>query len=385
MKFLHAAFISLLLFVSCKKEPGSESGEMSDFTDQTVFVYMPWATNLADEFENNINDLLSAFTSKASEDVRVVIFYAATSSSATLTEYRYFNGSLIENELKEYDVSTFITSDGITSLIDEVVDFAPSSRYSMIVSAHGMAWIPTSSSKSAFSIQKNYWEYEDALKTKYFGGLSSSYQINVTDFASGIQASNIHMEYILFDACYMSNIEALYDLKDVTDYIIASPTEIMAYGYPYKNLGPYLLGDVDYEGVSNGFYSFYSTYSSPYGTIGIINCSEMDAMAEVMLKVNNSGLSTSTSNVQRLCGYSPTLFYDFGSLINNTCYDSDLVEEFNSQLAKLVPYSSHTSKYYASGAGAIYLYEYSGISTSQYSTNSQAANLSNTSWYIATH
>lgn len=44
------------------------------------------------------------------------------------------------------------------------------------------------------------------------------------------------MEYILFDDCYMSSLEAAYDLRHVTRHLIACPTEIMAYGMPYSHI-----------------------------------------------------------------------------------------------------------------------------------------------------
>ena len=43
-------------------------------------------------------------------------------------------------------------------------------------------------------------------------------------------------QFIMFDDCYMSSMEVAYDLKDVTDYIIASTSEVMAYGMPYEKV-----------------------------------------------------------------------------------------------------------------------------------------------------
>ena len=69
-------------------------------------------------------------------------------------------------------------------------------------------------------------------------------------------------------------VEVAYDLKDVTDYLIGSTSEVMAYGMPYAEIGQYLIGKVDYEGICDGFYSFYSNYSEmPCGTIAVTDCS----------------------------------------------------------------------------------------------------------------
>ena len=55
------------------------------------------------------------------------------------------------------------------------------------------------------------------------------------------------MEYILFDDCYMSTVEVAYDLKNVTSHLIASTSEIMAYGMPYDKIGQYLIENIDYK------------------------------------------------------------------------------------------------------------------------------------------
>jgi hypothetical protein len=41
-------------------------------------------------------------------------------------------------------------------------------------------------------------------------------------------------KFIFFDCCNMQNIEVAYELRNVTDYIIAAPSEITGYGAPYN-------------------------------------------------------------------------------------------------------------------------------------------------------
>lgn len=381
-RLLTILFVSTLL-LSCDKEEATPS----EYTDQTVFVYMPWSNNLTSYFEQNILDIESALLEKASENERVVLFFASTSSTATLTEMHYFKGDLLKTELRTYDVSTFTTAEGITSLINEVKAYAPAASYAMTISSHGMAWVPAEETKAKeASDQKEYWEYEGVPLTRYFGGTSAAYQINIATFAEGVKATGTVMEYILFDDCYMSNIEAAYDLREVANYLIASPTEVMAYGFPYATIGKYLLGDVNYEAISNGFYDFYSTYTYPYGTIGVVDCSEIDSMAVLMRQINKlESTTTANSSVQRMCGYTPTLFFDFGDYVNHNCNDSILLAQFNTQLERMMPYRAHTEQYYSMSSGAVSISSYSGITTSESSTNSKAASLESTAWYIATH
>ena len=45
-------------------------------------------------------------------------------------------------------------------------------------------------------------------------------------------------------------------LKNVTNHLIASTCEIMAYGMPYAKIGQYLIGEINYEKICNGFDDF---------------------------------------------------------------------------------------------------------------------------------
>ncbi len=55
--------------------------------------------------------------------------------------------------------------------------------------------------------------------------------------ARGIVGAGVKMEYILFDDCYMSSVEVAYELKEATRFLIASTSEMMAYGMPYATVG----------------------------------------------------------------------------------------------------------------------------------------------------
>lgn len=385
MKRLFYLLIIPLLFFSCHKEdiepPVSE-------TEQTVFLYMPWSSNLTSYFHNNIADFEKAIRQNILKNNRLIVFFAETSTTATLFEIKYDKGTAIRNNLKNYSVSTFVTAEGITSLINEVKEIAPANRYAMIVSCHGMGWLPVQDNKSRYAGQKDYWEYEGVPLTRYFGGLSSEYQMDVTTFAKGIANSNTKMEYILFDDCYMSSIEVAYDLKEVTKHLIASPTEVMAYGFPYAEIGKHLFGNVNYHGICSEFLSFYEQYNvMPCGTIGVTVCSELDNMALVMRNINMrySFDNSKINSIQRLDGYTPVIFFDYGDYVSKLCDDDELLNQFHEQFQKTVIHGMATKSYYSMSKGQVYLNAYSGITISDPSLNIKASTKAETAWYKATH
>ena len=57
--------------------------------------------------------------------------------------------------------------------------------------------------------------------TRYFGGVTSDDQTDISTLADAISDAGLKMEFILFDDCYMSSVEVAYDLRHVTGHIIA--------------------------------------------------------------------------------------------------------------------------------------------------------------------
>lgn len=372
----------------CSCYPDEDIPSIPPQTEQTVFMYFPWSTNLAPYFLKNIEDFKDAIANKILKNERVIVCFAESPAKAVLFELQYKKGECVADTLKHYQNPAFTTVEGITDVLRDVKSVSPAKRYAMIIGCHGMGWLPVSQTKARGIAPKFHWDYEGVPMTRYFGGTSPEYQTNTTTLAKSIFNAGMKMEYILFDDCYMSSIEVAYDLKDVTDYLIACPTEIMAYGFPYHTLGKYLIGEVDYASICEGFYNFYSNYEDPHGTIGVTNCREVENLASIMKEINRQFTFDPhlVNDIQRMDGYTPILFFDYGDYVAHLCKDSSLLEEFNQQLRLTVPYKAHTEMYYSQMRGKIKINAYSGITVSDPSTNSWASSAKEeTGWYRATH
>ena len=96
--------------------------------------------------------------------------------------------------------------------------------------------------------------------------------------------------------------------------------------------------------------------------------------------------STQTSHIQRMDGYSPVIFYDLGDYVQTLCgTDSEIYNNFTILMEKVVPHKTHTEEFYTASRGPIAVEKYSGITTSEPSTNSKMIDYPQTSWYIDTH
>ncbi len=357
--------------------------------DRTVFMYLPWASDLYGEFLVNIADLESAVSRGVLGNERVVVFLSSSATEATLFEITYANGQAVRETVKIYNSPAFTTASGITSILNDVKTHAPAAKYSMIIGCHGMGWIPVgaaSATRQETSVEVG--QYGTGHKTRWFGGTSALYQTDVMTLAQAISDAGIKMEYILFDDCYMSSVEAAYDLRNVTDYLIGCPTEVMAYGMPYSAMAEYLFGEPDFEAATDAFLEFYSGYSVPCGTIAVTVCSELDALAGIMKQINGAfTFDGSLSSVQRMDGYYPQRFVDLGDYVSQLCEDDVLLTRFRAQLEKAVPpgFRKHTAQFYTRASGAISINAFSGITTSDPYQSTYTAAKTETAWWAATH
>lgn len=383
------SYIVLLLsilasIVSCSKE--DEPIYQQRDNEQTIIMFFPWSSNLLPYFRQNIKDFSESIENRGLYAERVLVCIATTPNNAELIELKYDNGKCVPDTLKNYSNVDFTTQINITNLIKDVVAIAPGKKYGMIIGCHGMGWLPVVRTKSNKNSNIFHYDIQTGPMTRYFGGLSSEYQIETRTLANAILESGITMEYILFDDCYMSSVEVAYDLKNVTNYLIASPTEVLVYGFPYHKCGKYLIGNVDYKGVIDAFYDFYSEYQYPYGTAAVTNCQELDYLAELVYQINNNIVSNDENHgIQKMDGYTPTIFYDLTDYIDKVCLDYDIKEQFIIQMRKTVPYKCHTEKYFTASKGALPIVEYSGITTSDPSINTLTNSKKDTEWYKATH
>ena len=283
VKILHKIFLLLLLATFMLTSCHDDDEPIDEPTEQTVIFFMPWSTNMTPYFEQNIVDFETAIKGGLLKNERVIVCISSTTSRANVIELRQEQNRCVRDTLMFYNQPDFTQRENISRMLNDVRAIAPARRYSLIVGCHGMGWLPVSTSRAR---SQYHFERDDVPQTRWFGGWTSEYQIETTTLADAISDAGMRMEYIMFDDCFMSSVEAAYDLKDVTDYLIGCPTEIMIYGFPYHLCTRHLVGTVDYAALCQTFYDFYSHYTTPCGTIAVTDCRELDALAAIVRDIN---------------------------------------------------------------------------------------------------
>jgi hypothetical protein len=216
---------------------------------------------------------------------------------------------------------------------------------------------------------------------------------DIPTLAEALTMTGKKMEYILFDACFMANIESAYDLRNNAKYIVGSVCEIMGDGFPYTQIMPHLLTNYgtgyDLDQVCKEFNMHYLESKGYSGSIALIDCSELNALAAQMKRVNQgTTLDYSLSDIQFYEGKSQHVFFDLGDYVNHLCGDEELKSDFKRQLNKTVIKKYTLDKFYTAygsfGTYDIDLDAYSGLNTSAPSEKYQDY-YKETAWYKATH
>ena len=404
--------ISLAMtFTSCSEE----AFDPDSVNKQTILVFYPWtgsksSTGLLGYLQNNIDSICDGIIDrKGLNNSRVLVFLSDKYNHSTLYDLQYnaTTKSVDRVSLKEYEGASYASAEGIADILNEVKTKASALNYALIVGVHGCGWTYASDwSRYPYYARPSVTRPRDnnfsgiqfgpdpnAPLTRFFGSVSlAENAMDISTLAEGIRESGLKMQYILFDACYMSNIETAYELKDVTNYMIASGSEIMAAGLPYRSMWSYLNSPTpNYSSIVSTSVNFYKNSSAPFCNLAAIDCRQVEKLASVMKDINAENqlqASVNLDSIQHLDGFRPNLFYDLETYVDSLRPSGYLLDQFKSQLKLTIKASDHTDEAYTCiySSDSFKIKNYCGITISDPSQHSVAIKgREKTGWWKATH
>lgn len=404
--------VSLLLsYTSCS----DEAFDVDTVNKQTILMFLPYSGSLTENLQINVDSICQGIKDKKGlNNSRVMVFFSENANRSTLYDLQYDETTkqVSRVPVKTYEGIDYTTADGIADILNEVKQQAEALNYAMIIGCHGSGWTyaddwtnyPT---QAKSHLGNTAWQnsHDGAFQfgsdpehpiTRTFGGLpqSSAKSIDVTTLAEGIKKTGITMQYILFDACYMGNVETAYELKDVTNYLIASSSELMASGIPYRTVWSSLNSETpSYSGIVTSTVNYYKKSGQPYCNLAAIDCRQMDKLASIMKEINSKYSLASTvslDSIQPLDGFSPHLFFDMGVYVDSLHLTGYQKEQFTNQLKTTIKAAASTDNVYTSlgmtTSNYIKVKSYCGLSISDPSEHSVATKgREKTGWWKATH
>ncbi len=343
MKVLKLLFF-LVLSVSlaaCADDP-QPVGEK----DRTVLVYIADGAGLSVHLSNNIRDMQ---TGMVGYDGNLIVYHGTTTAPRLLKIEP--DGS--QTVLKTYEDRSAADASVIREVVNYVFSTYPAKSRGLVFSGHGTGWEPypepVRSGLLRSSAPSPYTQFENYTGD---GPVTRSYasRVNVDELASALPTGR-SLDFILFDACFMSGAETLYALRNASKYIIASPTETMGPGYPYAKVVPLMFAStLNLTKICQAFIEFYRAYSYPSATVALINTSELEGLAGTVKTIfeQHPGVTVNLSAIQSMEAKSIHTFYDMNDYMaevtggNNAAYQA-----FATQLGKVVAYEDHTVEVYS--------------------------------------
>ena len=383
---------------ACSKEvPGYDPPALAD---RTVLLYMPGQSLIA-YYENNIQGIRTAVTDRALGKGRMLVCWQPDDqTSAVMLEIYYDRNKRCSEAktLKTYDDFDAGDPAAVQQLFADAAELAPARNYGLIIGCHGKAWIPASGGvlpRSMLPADDTWTTAPGAKQTRSFG--DTGYELDITELAAALEAQRFRFDYLIFDDCFMANIETLYDLRRAVDYIVASPCEIMAAGFPYDRIVPHLFeGNGVFDGLEKACWEFWNFYENDWdtvqrneqsGCISLAVTAQLDALMMEMRQIKDKKQPFDIDALQYYKGNATKLFYDLEHYVTLCCNDQGAIDSFKAQMELAFPVSCrHHTKYFYSAYDAIKhpVNYYSGVSVSEPSTVYAAENRQ-TNWYRDTH
>lgn len=289
----HLLLSLLVVFVSCKKDivvPAPSS-------QRTLLVFMGGDNNLSKETYDKLEALRQSATSTMG---RLLVFQDVPNGGARLLEIKY--GQSAKGEitlLKTYGEVNSLDPLLSKQVLNDMASFAPSSSYGLLYFSHGSGWLPQRALTQPFDFLPN------AADDAGFSALAQAIPDHFFDF-------------IVFESCFTSGIEVLYELKDKTNFVLSSSAEIISPGFTeiYNQLLPLLYQpEADLKACAQLYFNHYNQQSSysRSATVSVTDMKALPALADWVKQNVKGGLPADQlkdiQHFDRFYGYQ--LFFDF--------------------------------------------------------------------------
>lgn len=336
-----------LLFAGC----GEDEPDIPATPRRTVLAYMV-SSNLGGYLRSNVSQMMNAAAGGGLNGGNLVVYFSESKSRSYLFQIKTDkHGKVTTDTVCYYNGMSAVAPETMRSVVQDVERLFPAESYGMILSSHGTSWLPGNYS----SLRSFGEENKDHME--------------ITEMSNALKG--YHFDFMLFDACYMCGIECAYELRRRTDYMLGTPTEVLAHGFPYEDFLPVLFEDeADLQAVAKSFYDYYSNNGDDsFGTVSLVKTSELEDLAAVVGEILSSkteediyALPLAEMQVlEYLTSSAPHMLYDFDDFIRHLATDEQYAR-FSACMDSAVVCKYTTPYSYYDTVGAKQMEHYSGLS-----------------------
>ncbi len=264
-----------------------------------------------------------------------------------------------EVPLKSYAEDNSASIETLVEVIEETKKLVPSEKFGLVLWSHSMGWMPIGHSPATRAA--GYRDYLPFPRTRYMGpdqhpgDARPGFSIEVDELAKALPD---HVaEYIWFDVCLMGSVEALYEVRNKCNYLVASPAEVLAEGghdasgIPFSKVLPYLFGSRDeLKQACRTYFNHYNGMSQEIlrsSTITLVDAAELEGLYDVAQRILKGHLNDVESmNTESIQAYHtqkvPRAFFDLIDAVKHFKGAEDAA--LGSQMGRTVLFKACTDK-----------------------------------------
>lgn len=322
--------------ISCEKD--RQRGKY----DKVVLLYLAANNNLSTHALDNIVALKKGYLPSVNDKNILLVYKHIKGQKPELIRlFKDQNGVIVEDIVAAYEDHNSASPEVLKGVLNKIKTIFPTDNYGLILWSHASGWLPSGYYGTTKAPGAPFEDpYASIVKSFAEDG---GVEMEISALKSAIP---YELEFLILDCCFMGGIEVIYDLRKCANYIMASPTEILATGFPYESvIRPLFKYRADLQEVANIYYDFYSPKnSSPptiynSATIALYDTKEIEDIATVCNDIfvqNREKIALVNRNsVQPYFRFGQDYFFDLDDYISRIATVSQL-NVFRKELSEAV-------------------------------------------------
>ena len=355
--FFIIAITTALLFSACSD---GDTYPADDEPRKTVIIYMSAQNSLSGNATNDLYEI-SQGAAQLKKGETVVVYIDRNAG----TEIYVFDQTHTQRTPAYTFSSNLDSSDPttMTRMLDWVKLHYPAPDYGLVLWSHADGWLPplnTAYTKADNEIQPLSFGIDDGNN---LFGTNKGTSLSIENLAEVLEQSGMKFRYLLFDCCLMQCLEVDYELRNVADYIIASPISINVDGAYYTHQLTHGLFSDDPVDIARTYYDdVESGISSTYYmgiVVSAVKTEGLDSLATLtreLLADKTLPMWPDMSNVQAYCGYNSNCLYrpdyfDAGGVMSRLLPEAEYALWLE-QLYNCIVYKAGTRSFFAYAYGS---------------------------------
>lgn len=350
----------LLFSFSCTDSSKNKEDEPTLPVDRTVLIYMMADNSLASSSDINWPQIKEG-AAGALSDGNLLVYIDRRYQAPVLYKVSPSGQEVV---VKNYKEQNSASKQVFSQVLKDVFHNYPAREKGVVMWSHGEGWRyrPAEGVEAKLSPR---WVGQD-----YEAGEKGTFYFNIPDIKQALIEAGVYLDFMIYDACFMSSIEVIYELRDRVANYLASPAEIMGNntfypdhtGFPYKKLIPALFADkIDYRKIAFDFYDYYNSLAIYGGlsddmrsaTIAWIETSKLDSLALLTRSMLESVSFDSipyldvegVQTYDRASTRSYHLYYDLEHVMSRIfAHDQNTLNRWRAMLGQCVKARFHTDK-----------------------------------------